>query len=153
MSLAVVGFVRTRVEDRKRYTLGVLMGYSHSIELLRSLHAVREYAAGGTQVDGKIDDAVADHLAIVLPHFQSIALAAKSGLLDREIILSARYGSMKAIWASYGPYVRAKRVELDRPLLYVELEEFLRENASRYEQYQRQFTERYISPRASEAVV
>lgn len=41
-------------------------------------------------------------LAIILPHFQSIALAAKSGLLDRDIILSARYGSMKSIWDNYG---------------------------------------------------
>ena len=144
IALAVIGFVRTRFQDRKRYTLGVLMGYSHSIELLKALHFVREHAANSKpQGECKVDDAVAQHLAVILPHFQSIALAAKNGLLDRDIILSARYGSMKAIWESYGPYVRAKRVEFDRPLLYVELEEFLGENAVRYQAYQSQFRDRY----------
>jgi hypothetical protein len=141
--LAVVGFVRTRMEDRRRYTLGVLMGYSQSTELLKALHFVREYAARREPNDGQVDDAVAEHLAIILPHFQSIALAAKSGLLDRDIILSARYGTMKGIWEAYGAYVRAKRVQLNRPLLYIELEEFLDSNAARYVVYARQYVDRY----------
>jgi hypothetical protein len=116
------------------------MGYSHSTELLRALHSVRQDAARSkVQGECRVDEALAEHLAIILPHFQSIALAAKNGLLDRDIILSARYGSMKAIWDGYGPYVRAKRIELNRPLLYVELEEFLNDNAARYDNYQRQF--------------
>jgi hypothetical protein len=134
--LAVFGFVRTRLQDRKRYTLGVLMGYSQSTELLKSLHYVREHAVRTKMLsDAKVDDAMAEHLAIILPHFQSIALAAKSDLLDRDIILSARYGSMNAIWENYGPYIREKRRELNRPLLYVELEEFLRVNERRYRKY------------------
>jgi hypothetical protein len=78
---------------------------------------VRERAARGTTHDGQVDDVVAEHLAIILPHFQSIALAAKSGLLDRDIILSARYGTMKAIWETYGPYVKEKRIEIKPPRL------------------------------------
>ena len=152
IALAVVGFVRTRMEDRKRYTLGVLMGYSHSTELLKSLHSVREHAARSrVQGECKVDDALAGHLAIILPHFQSIALAAKSGLLDRDIILSARYGSMKWIWDNYGPYVRTKRLEFGRPLLYAELEEFLRENAVRYKGYEQQFVNRHTGVAASVA--
>jgi hypothetical protein len=147
--LAVFGFVRTRMQDRQRYTLGMLMGYSHSTELLRALHSVREHAARSkAQGECTVDAALAEHLAIILPHFQSIALAAKSGLLDRDIILSARFGSMKTIWETYGSYVRAKRLELDRPLLYVELEEFLRENAARYDTYKRQFADRYAGAAA-----
>ena len=138
--LAFIGYIRTRLEDRKRYTLGVLMGYSQSTELLKMLHHVREHAArikaGG---ECKVDDATAERLAVVLPHFQSIALAAKSGLLNRDIIISARYGTMKTVWECYAPYVKSQRVELGRPLLYVELEEFLRDNAARYSRYQQRF--------------
>lgn len=143
IALAVVGFVRTRLEDRRRYTLGVLMGYSQSTELLRALHFVREHAARRPTQTGEVDGAVAEHLAIILPHFQSIALAAKSGLLDRDIILSARYGTMQAIWAAYGAYVRAQRTELNRPLLYIELQEFLDSNAARYAVYAQQYADRY----------
>ena len=49
--LAVFGYIRTRLQDRKRYTLDVLMRYSHSVELLRSLHAM--FARGVKQRDGK----------------------------------------------------------------------------------------------------
>ena len=70
IALAVVGFIRTRMEDRKRYTLGVLMGYSNSTELLRSLHTVREHAARSKpHGECTVDDALAAHLAIILPHF------------------------------------------------------------------------------------
>jgi hypothetical protein len=82
---------------------------------------------------------VAEQLAVVLPHFQSIALAAKSGLLNRDIIISARYGTMQTIWDCYGSYVEKQRKQLDRPLLYKELEEFLRDNAARYSWYQALF--------------
>jgi hypothetical protein len=141
IALAVIGFIRTRLEDRKRYTLGVLMGYSQSTELLKMMHHVREHAAnikaGG---ECQVDDVMAERLAVVLPHFQSIALASKSGLLNRDIIISARYGTMKTVWDCYGPYVKSQRIALNRPLLYVELEEFLRANAARYSRYQAQFT-------------
>jgi hypothetical protein len=143
IALAVIGFVRTRLQDRKRYTLGVLMGYSQSTELLKALHALREHAALSRAAGQcKVDAGLEEHLAVVLPHFQSIALAAKSGLLDRDIILSARYGSMQSIWESYGPYIEGKRRAFNRPLLYAELEEFLNENAGRYRRYQRRFTAR-----------
>jgi hypothetical protein len=141
IALAVIGFVRTRLEDRKRYTLGVLMGYSQSTELLKMLHHIRQHAARiKAGAEHRVDDAMAEQLAVVLPHFQSIALAAKSGLLNRDIIVSARYGTMKTIWDAYGPYVKSQRIELGRPLLYVELEEFLRDNAARYSRYQARFT-------------
>lgn len=154
IALAVVGFVRARIEDRKRYTLGVLMGYAHSTELLKSLHFVREHGARSkVQGEYKVDSAIADHLAIILPHFQSIALAAKNGLLDRDIILCARYGSMKSIWDNYGPYVREKRLELDRPLLYAELDEFIRENAFRYKSYEQKFANRQAGISAGLATV
>jgi hypothetical protein len=142
IALAVVGFVRTRLEDRRRYTLGVLMGYSQSTELLKALHFVREHTARRKPGEAQVDDVVAAHLAIILPHFQSIALAAKCGLLDRDIILSARYGSMHAIWTAYGGYVRAKRDEFNRPLLYIELEDFLDQNADRYATYAQQYADR-----------
>ena len=145
--LAAVGYRRTRAEDRKRFTLGMLMGYSHSTELLRALHFVREHAQpskGKTQVD----PAVAERLAIILPHFQSIALATKNDLLERDIVLSARYGSMKAIWDNYYHYVVAQRRELGRPLLYVELEEFLHANAAQYEENQRPLRQRFAQQTA-----
>ena len=135
IGLAVVGFVRTRLEDRRRYTLGVLMGYSQSTELLKALHVVREHR-------GEVDGAIAEHLAIILPHFQSIALAAKSGLLDRDIMIGARYGTMQAIWKRYGRYVADLRDQLERPLLYVELEEYLAMNADRYNQYAKRYSGR-----------
>ena len=141
--LAVIGFLRTKAEDRKRFTLGMLMGYSHSAELLKALHFVREQRLSDQP---KLDEAVAERLAVILPHFQSIALAANKGLLDRDIVLSARYGSMKWIWDNYGSYVRAQRRDLNRPLLYVELEDFLAANASRYAEYQKPYRDRSKDP-------
>ena len=138
--LAGVGFLRARLEDRKRYTLGVLMGYSQSTELLRMLHHIRTHAArvkAGEKCT--VDEAMAERLAVVLPHFQSIAMAAKSGLLNRDIIISARYGTMLTIWECYEPYVKVQREELGRPLLYVELQDFLRENSDRYRRYREGF--------------
>ena len=138
--LAGVGYLRTWLEDRKRYTLNMLMGYSQGTELLRMLHHVREQAArvkAGEKC--KVDAAMAERLAVVLPHFQSIALASQTGLLNRGILISARYGTMQTIWNCYQEYVEEQREQLDRPLLYKELEEFLSENAGRYSRYQKQF--------------
>ena len=50
---------------------------------------------------------------------------------------------MKAIWETYGPHVKEKRIEINRPLLYVELEEFLDTNAARYRTYTEQSAQRY----------
>ena len=137
--LAVFGYIRTRLQDRKRYTLDVLMRYSHSVELLRSLHAINAHVAQrkSTDVDAPVDAGLETHLAVVLPYFQSIALAANSGLLDREIMLKARYGSMKSVWEGLLPYIARKRLELGRPFLYADLEQFLRDNADRYARYHR----------------
>lgn len=133
IALAIVGYVRTRAEDRKRFTLNMLMGYSHSAELLKALHYAREHAQE-SKGKSKVDEAVAERLAIVLPHFQSIALATRNRLLDRDIVLSARYGSMKSIWESYRHYVEAQRKELERPQLYSELEDFVNANVGRYQE-------------------
>lgn len=136
IALFGAGYVRARRENLQRYTLDVLMRYSHSPELLKALDRLRARAAQ----DGDrlaVDDTLAEDLAVTMPHFSAIALAANKGLLDREIILQARYASMRAIWSSYGSYLKQRGELLKRPLLYVDLEEFLKANQSRYEQYAR----------------
>ena len=136
MIVAVTGVIRTRRENRKRYTLDVLMRYSHNSELLKALYRLRTHAAASNG-EIKVDDTLAEDLSVTMPHFSAIALAANSGLLDRDIILQARYASMRSIWRSYGPHLAARSTGLGRPLLYFDLEEFLRLNANSYARYER----------------
>jgi hypothetical protein len=65
--------------------------------------------------------------------------------LDRDIIVEARYAAMRSIWQSYGPYLTERSIALGRPLLYVDLQEFLRSNAGRYESYERSLAHRASS--------
>lgn len=134
--LFVASHFRARRENLQRYTLDVLMRYSHSPELLKALDRLRARAA---QADGEVivDDQLAEDLAITMPHFSAISLATNKGLLDRDIILQARYASMRAIWASYGRHLDERSARLKRPLLYADLEEFLEANRAKYEDYAR----------------
>ena len=136
IGVAALGVIGTRRADRKRYTLDVLMRYSNNAELLKALNRLRTYAAAGYK-DIKTDETVAEDLAVTMPHFSAIALAANSGLLDRDIILRARYASMHSIWKSYGPHLTARSSELGRPLLYFDVEEYLRLNVKSYARYER----------------
>ena len=134
--LFVLGYLRARRENLQRYTLDVLMRYSHSPELLKSLHRLRTHA-GDTAGNVTVDAALEAELALTMPHFAAIALASNKGLLDHDIIVQARYASMQSIWTSYGQWLKERARQLGRPLLYDDLEEFLARNAAEYERYSR----------------
>ena len=145
LCLAIWGFITNRATERKRYTYDVMMRYANSSEILRAMNDVnRQMSEGQTRgvqtSDGQsvITDAAREQsMALLLPYFQSIALAANQGMLDRNILVIARYGSMKAVFEHFRADIERRRVALDRPLLYIDLEMYLSENEKRYNAYQR----------------
>ena len=126
-----------RLLERKRYTFNVLMQYAGSADILRALDDVNRWIGEGGG-SGPVASSERERcMALLLPYFQSIALAANQGMLDRSVLLRARYGTMKTVWEHFRPDVEAKRRALDRPLLYCDLESYLAANEKRYNDYQR----------------
>lgn len=167
----------SRTQERKRYTFNVLMSYANSAELLRALDEVNRSiggvrlsashllpdvaastsAAGTPAASTSAIDAAAiaasreRSMALLLPYFQSIALAASQGMLDRDVLLKARYGTMKAVWDHFSADIEAKRVALARPLLYCDLESYLKDNERRYKRYQRRQAEQQAAAASQRA--
>ncbi|HXF54503.1 MAG TPA: hypothetical protein VNK52_10310 [Hyphomicrobiaceae bacterium] len=136
IALGVFGYVWNGIQEKKRYTFDVLMRYTENTDVLMALHRAWTHVARYKSYDqSRIDADTERSLDILLAYFQSIAVAAKYHMLNDEIVLIARYGSMRSLWDFYRPYVEGKRLQLGRPLLYADLEDFLRRNAARYERY------------------
>ncbi|MGH6816239.1 MAG: DUF4760 domain-containing protein [Hyphomicrobiaceae bacterium] len=151
--LGTYGFVWNSIQEKKKYTFDMLMKYTENTAIIMALHHVWKHISRTKSYDPtRLDDELERHVTLLLSYFQSVAVAANNRMLNEKILLIARYGSMKTIWDFFHPYIEQKRRQLDRPLLYVDLEDFLRKHDGKYRRYRKAYENRAIRPPSTSAI-
>jgi hypothetical protein len=135
-----------------------LLNRRHSFELLMTagdvervdLNLYQGSVVDGNKVDARemLDDKNRDLLrnfCLAMNNYQYICQAVIDGLLDKDVVLKARFGGMKSLWSRYEDVVTLLRQRLDRPQLWKEVELFVasKEMQGAYLTTQKSYMERF----------
>ena len=128
--------VAQRKRDIKKATFDMLLRHIDSPDYMKALRRISKHVGNaGPPLPDAVDEEFKESVIVLMAHYNNLAVAASHRMLDAQVLLVSRYGSMKLVWDICAPYVATRRVQLGRPLLYAELEDYVRANAARYQAY------------------
>jgi len=127
--LAYAGFVANQKRERRSHTLNVLIQFSTSETLGKADRAAAQILEAGTLLPSELPDDQEATLMQLLDHYELVATAYNTGILDRPTVRHVRGGAMRRAFRLCEPYIRAHRDRLQRPELYLNLEKATRHMA------------------------
>lgn len=125
--IAIWGIITQRTVARRLATIERIAELEADRDMIKAREKFNEISAPGGKLahSWKPEDLSAEELdaiRLVLNDFELTAIGIQHGILDFNIVKQFQKGTMLRDWARAAAFVKSLRTELNRPLIYYELE-------------------------------